>query len=118
MIDCLKMLTTVLGSIASVFIVIDGFDECSAVTRHELIDAVRSLKPTLNMLITSRHLGEIEKILGDVPSVDICAPESDLKRYARGCIGKYPELEAHLGSLKDEAREEYLGEIAQNSAGM
>jgi hypothetical protein len=114
----LKMLATVTEGCGSVFVVIDALDECSLDTRRELIKTIRSVKPGVHLLITSRYLGDIKETLGDVSRVDVSAPEEDLKSYAQGCIERYSVLQTHLRILSDEAREGYLGKIAQCAAGM
>jgi hypothetical protein len=112
------MFATVIEGCGSVFVVIDALDECSPDTRQELIQTLRSVDPGIQLLITSRYLSDIKEKLGDVSKLDVFAPEEDLKSYAQGCIERYSVSQTQLGTLSDEAREEYLCKIAQSAAGM
>ena len=111
------MFASVIGGCGTVFVVIDALDECTPNTRRELIEMLKS-KPGIQLLITSRYLGDIKENLGDASRVDVLPPEDDLKSYAQVCIEKYSLLHSQLGTLSDEEREEYLRKIAQSAAGM
>lgn len=118
MAEYLKMFTSVIAGGGSVFVVIDALDECTPGTRRELIETLKSVEPGIHLLITSRYLGDIKEILGDVPKVDALAPEEDLKIYAQACIERYSLLQARWGTLSHEVREEYLENITRSAAGM
>jgi len=118
MADYLKMFSSVIAGCRSVFVVIDALDECTPDTRRELIETLKSVEPGIHLLITSRYLGDIKEKLGDVSRVDVLAPEEDLKSYAQVCIERYSLLQTQLETLSDDAREGYLGKIAQSAAGM
>ena len=118
MAEYLKMFSSVIAGCRSVFVVVDALDECTPHTRRELIETLKSVEPSIHLLITSRYLGDIKEKLGDVSRVDVLASEEDLKSYAEVCIQKHSVLQTQLGLLSDEAREGHLRKIAQNAAGM
>ena len=111
------MFASVIEGCGKVFVVIDALDECSPDTRRELIEVLKS-NPSIQLLITSRYLGDIKENLGDASRIDVLPPEEDLKSYAQACIERYSSLHTQLGTLPHEEREGYLSKIAQSAAGM
>jgi hypothetical protein len=114
----LEMITSTIADCVSVFVVIDALDECTQDTRRELIEILRSIEPSIQILITSRHLGDIKEKFGNVSRVEVSAPEADLESYAQGCIERYPALGPYWGTLEYETKEEFLRNIVQKAAGM
>jgi hypothetical protein len=111
------MFASVVRGCGSAFVVVDALDECTPDTRRELIEILKS-EPGIQLLITSRYLGDIKEILGDAYRVDVLASKEDLRSYAQVCIERYPLLQTQLGSVLDEEREGYLDKIAHRAAGM
>lgn len=112
------MLRAVTTSFESSFVIIDALDECSPATRLELTRTLRSIEPSISLLITSRYLGDIRDSLEDVSKVEVLAPEQDFKSYAQGCIERYPSLKSYFETSSDDTKSRYLWRILKCAAGM
>ncbi|TVY85465.1 Ankyrin repeat and KH domain-containing protein [Lachnellula suecica] len=115
--ELIPMLKSVTAGSDQVFIVVDALDECPELTRMEIIDSLEYLED-INLLITSRYLGDIQNRLENAVRVDISPPETDLRRYAEDWIAKKPVLYKNFYALVDEEREKHLSTIVDISKGM
>jgi nucleoside phosphorylase len=77
-----NMLQKALQQYSKTFIVIDALDESQSQTlRRELVCELRSLRPIISLLITSRPLRNMQNVLGDASQIEIMARSDDVKKY-------------------------------------
>jgi nucleoside phosphorylase len=77
-----NMLQKALQQYSKIFIVIDALDESQSQTlRRELVCELRSLRPIISLLITSRPLRDMQNVLGDASQIKIMARSEDVKKY-------------------------------------
>lgn len=92
------MLQKALQQYSTTFIVIDALDEArSPDLRKDLVSELRSLRPTVSLLITSRPLRDIQEILGKARQIEILAHNEDVKRY----LDSYMQEHENLRKLVD-----------------
>lgn len=88
--ETLSALKSALASHSTVYVVIDALDECPTQggTRKQLLKFCRELQEQADMrlMATSRHISEIVEEFKDVPSLEVRASDSDVKRYVAGQI--------------------------------
>lgn len=86
-------LSTAIGSLDGVFIVIDALDECSDKTRTELLMKMRELqrRTKASLLATSRHIGNIEQHFAEDSQLEIRADEDDVGKYINSQLGEQSE---------------------------
>ena len=99
---------------SKVFIIVDALDECREDdgTRANLLQALRSLAGTVNLMVTSRDLPSIAREFQRTKRLDIRANDSDVQRYIEGRIARASRR--HLIAL----RECILNTIVENVKGM
>lgn len=80
-----NMLQKALQQYSKTIIIIDALDESRTQDlRKDLVSEVRSLRPAINLLITSRPLRDIDDLLGDALQIKILARNEDVKKYLDG----------------------------------
>ena len=99
---------------SKVFIIVDALDECREDdgTRANLLQALRSLAGTVNLMVTSRDLVSIARDFQETKHLDICANDQDVRRYIEGRIARTPRR--HLKALQ----ESIVKKIVENARGM
>ncbi|KAF9010816.1 ankyrin repeat-containing domain protein [Cyathus striatus] len=101
------------------FLVIDALDECSRNTRTQLIGYLRKLLPArLNVLVTSRELGDISELLSGYPFLKIkAANPEDMTRYIKSRIDAGSDLERII-ARSDGLRDVVISSVSSSADGM
>ena len=93
---CMQLLRSIVSRYTKVFLVIDAFDEYPEECRDLLLTELQHLQPRLNMLVTSRDLPTIERLLSEAVRLDVRAGSDDILRYLRERIAKSGRLKPHI----------------------
>jgi len=98
--ECSELLLSELTSYPRAFIIVDALDECNETngTRSSLIAELQRLPSTTNLLITSRHVPNIESELNQPRRLEIRASDMDVRTYLEDRI----ERESRLKRLVQE----------------
>ena len=114
-----KLLQAEVRHFSKVFIVIDALDECSEGngTRWSFLTEIQKLQPSVNLLVTSRHISAIEHEFEKATSVEIHARNEDVRRYVEDRIERERRLARHV---KDDPalRETIINSIVEKARGM
>ena len=102
-----------------VFIVIDALDECPELggTRKDFLSEVRSLVPTVRLMVTSRHDLAIESTFKHDTRLEIQAQDQDVRKYIESQMERRHEL-ADLLNDHDDIRSEIIAVILSKTNGM
>lgn len=103
----IELLQAEAKSRSKVFIVLDALDECPTEkgTRSTLLNIIRALKPTPNILITSRVFNDDFLASQRVESLEIGARAEDMQKYITARIQREDRLKRHV------ARDHTLAEL-------
>jgi hypothetical protein len=77
---------------SKVFVAVDALDELSENTRGDLVCRLRSLQPTVNLLVTSRKLGSIAEEFTNQPQLEIDAKNEDIITYIQARVSQDAKL--------------------------
>ncbi|KAH0538579.1 hypothetical protein FGG08_004829 [Glutinoglossum americanum] len=93
-----RLLQVAAGGFSKIFVVIDALDECpeTGEIRDILLDQIRSLQPKISLLVTSRHISNIELQLQSAVRLEIRATDEDITNYLKGRISSSNILEGHI----------------------
>jgi len=94
---------------SKIFVVIDALDEYPEGDRSTLLEKLRELRPTINLMVTSRYLDAIANEFEGSPQLEISANVEDVRAYIVGRISGEKRLSRFVG--KDAA----LGESIVNT---
>ena len=84
---------------AKVYVLIDALDECSdEYAREILCQQLQALQPKVNLMVTSRHSGNIARLLDDAHILEIRANPEDVQAYIEGRISRDYRLSKHVRS--------------------
>ncbi|KAI9778477.1 MAG: hypothetical protein M1816_004032 [Peltula sp. TS41687] len=114
-----QLLRTTVDTFSRVFIIIDALDECpeSDDARHILLNKIKELKPKVCLLVTSRPIPSIGRILKDAVHVEVQANAEDITNYLEERISGSETMQAHLE--KDPTlRQTIISRIVQKVKGM
>src|SRR3984957_11857169 len=108
-----EVLISEIRTYSKIFIIVDALDECREddATRALLLEALRSLPPQVNLMVTSRNLPSIGRDFEGAKRLHIRAKDDDMRVYIKGRIALGPR---HLKNLQ----EVIVNEIIQNAKGM
>jgi hypothetical protein len=104
-----KILQCEISRRSRVFVVIDALDEYPEGDRSTLLKKLRELRPTINLMVTSRYLDTIANDFEGSPQLEINANIEDVRAYIVGRISGEKRLSRFVG--KDAA----LGENIMNT---
>ena len=104
-----KILQCEISRRSRVFVVIDALDEYPEGDRPTLLKRLRELRPTINLMVTSRYLDTIANDFEGSPQLEINANIEDVRAYIVGRISGEKRLSRFVG--KDAA----LGENIVNT---
>jgi hypothetical protein len=107
--DVLKILQDEIARYSKIFIVIDALDEYAEGDRSTLLKRLRELRPTINLMVTSRYLDAIANDFEGSPQLEISANVEDVQAYIVGRISGEKRLSRFV--TKDAA----LGENIVNT---
>lgn len=116
--DCMLLLANAVQKYRKVFVIIDGFDECSSKedTWRKLLTELRTLTPSLNFLVTSRPIANIERECMLAAQVDIVAHNADVLEYIRAGLRK-AQFQKYL-SNDDDLKSDIENTLLRKSRGM
>ena len=102
---------------SKVFIIVDALDECSEGTRKHFLAEVQKLLPNIRLLVTSRHIRDIENEFKEAAWLEIRASGEDIKSYLEACIeGQFPL--ARYAKEKRTLRDDILNTVVEKANGM
>jgi hypothetical protein len=104
-----KMLQGEIARYSKIFVVIDALDEYPEGDRSTLLKKLRELRPTINLMVTSRYLDAIANDFEGSPQLEISANVEDVRAYIVGRISSESRLSRFVS--KDAA----LGEKIVNT---
>ncbi|RYP10462.1 hypothetical protein DL764_000645 [Monosporascus ibericus] len=93
--EIISALRSVLTIYSSVYVVVDALDECAYKdgTRSQLLANLRDLqsKTDMRLMVTSRFIPEIETEFRSMPTLEVRASGTDVKRFVLGQIYRLPK---------------------------
>lgn len=115
--ECTQLLKSTISHCSKVFFIIDAFDEYPEDCRAQLLTELQYLKPSVNLLITSRILPIIERQLSQAVRLDFQASREDILHYLRDRIASSERLKIH--TRKDPSLYDLISTtIASRAEGM
>ena len=94
--DLLKIIQAEIVYFSNVFILVDAMDECSESngTRNTVLTTLENLlsSPSTRIILTSRHITDIETYFPDVVYLEIRASDVDIRKYLETRIPKESRL--------------------------
>jgi hypothetical protein len=118
--EVLAALRSAMACYSKAFFVIDGLDECTADdgnARSVLFARLRSLGPSINLMLTSRPHIDVPAAFPNSLQLEIRANDHDIRRYVQGQIILSSRLAKHANSRPD-LRKEIENEIVALADGM
>lgn len=117
--DYAQLLQATVQSYNRVYFVIDALDECSEAngTRKDLLVEVQRLKPAVNILITSRDIPSIERMLQDAARIEIRASDEDIKNYVEDRISGSERIASYIKKSPD-LENQILKNVSERANGM
>jgi hypothetical protein len=101
--DYSKILRPIVAIFSRVYVVVDALDECneSNGTRTKLSEELKALPANVQLLCTSRRLGDIEKSFALASHLEIRARDADVEMFLNAQISQTPRLLEFCTSFKD-----------------
>jgi hypothetical protein len=92
--EFLETLRTEIAKFSSAFIVLDALDEGpeDEGTQNNLVSNLRNLGGAVRLLVTSRDLPPIARLMAEVPQLPIQARDNDIERYIESQLSTTPRL--------------------------
>lgn len=117
--DYSQLIQATVQSYNRVYFVIDALDECSEAngTRKDLLVELQRLKPAANILITSRDLPSIERLLKDAARIEIRASDEDIKNYVEDRISSSERIASYVRKNPD-LKSRILKDVSEKASGM
>jgi ureidoglycolate hydrolase len=117
--DYSRLLQAELHHFSKVYIVIDALDECSEESRirEHFLAEIQGLSPMVQLLVTSRHIPDIEHKFEGAARLEICASDGDIKRYLESRIERQLPLASYV-STNPALRSDILTTITLKAHGM
>jgi hypothetical protein len=93
-----RVLQSEITKYSKVFVVLDALDECSESdgTRQLFLTEIRKLMPNISLLVTSRHIANIELEFQKAACLEISANDEDVRSYLKSRIEGQPQLARHI----------------------
>ena len=112
-----RSLQSEISYFSKVFIIVDALDECPEGTRKHFLTEVRKLLPNVRLLVTSRHIPDIENEFKDAACMEIRASGEDIKSYLEARIeGQLPL--ARYVKKNHALRDNILNTVVEKASGM
>jgi hypothetical protein len=114
-----RLLQAELRHFLKAFIVIDALDECSEESRirEHFLAEVQKLLPAVRLLVTSRHMPDIERKSEGAARLEICASDGDVKLYLESRIKSQHPLADYV-ETDPTLRSDILTTIIKRAHGM
>ncbi|KAH8822041.1 hypothetical protein F5884DRAFT_894735 [Xylogone sp. PMI_703] len=108
-----EVLRSVIAEYSRVFIIVDGVDNEYQNFKRDCMRFLSEIfdlqaKTGLNVLATSPHIPEIEKIFRGSSRIKIHATDDDLRTYVDGMVPQFPEFVSKDMRLQEEIKTEIL----------
>ncbi|KAJ6477191.1 ankyrin repeat-containing domain protein [Mycena vitilis] len=105
--DVFGYLQSIILTYFRVIIVVDAVDECpeDLNIRHTFLGKLRTLGPTVNLLLTARPHVVVQAGFPNSRSVEVRATEHDVRRYIDGQIQSSERLTKHVATRPGLSRE-------------
>lgn len=116
--DVIRTLQSILSKFSRIYIVIDAIDEFNDLERSDLLDALDKIRVSVNILVTSRPVASIKKLLHPDIEQPIEAADEDIIAYIRGQISrKRLNLSEEL-LKKPELHAQIVSQLVESAKGM
>lgn len=117
--DYAQLLQSSVQSYSRVYFIIDALDECSEAngTRKALLAELQKLQPAVNILLTSRHIPSIERLLQDAARIEIQASREDIKNYVEERISNCERIAKYVKNNPD-LQNKILQNVSEKAKGM
>ena len=117
--QCFDLFQDQLTSFSRVFIVIDALDECpeAGQIRDILLSHIQMLGPKLSLLVTSRPIPQVTKILGSTYRLEIQASNEDIEHFLHEIIPLSSNLSRFV-QKEETLRERITSTIIDKAQGM
>ncbi|KAL4929897.1 uncharacterized protein BDV17DRAFT_290253 [Aspergillus undulatus] len=114
----IQTLVSISSSFPRVFVVVDAIDECPDDSRADFIDAIMKIKPWANILVTSRPIASIERLLHWDLREPIRAIDEDITTYIEAEISNQIFTLSSDLSRKPELCSRIVTQIVASAEGM
>ncbi|KAL9034420.1 MAG: hypothetical protein Q9180_005419 [Flavoplaca navasiana] len=106
-------LRDMLARYPTVHLVIDALDECQDGTRHQFLAKLRGIQAGRNvrLMLTARHLPDIEDAFKGALKLEVEASEKDVKRFVAGQIYRLPRCIQRDPALQDLLQEKIVDAV-------
>ncbi|KAF7344146.1 Ankyrin [Mycena venus] len=111
------VLRSAISGYSKVFLLVDALDEYPQKDRSTLLLRLSALGPTVNLMLTSRPHIQVDDIIPNIETLEICAKEDDIRRYIRAQISPPSRLSKHV-TKRPSLQEEIETGIIRRSDGM
>jgi hypothetical protein len=100
-------LQTVVSNFSKVYIVVDALDECLKDHRNQLLAMLRDLQlnGNISVMATSRFLPEVVQLFTLLPTLEVRADNSDVKRFIEGQIYRLPRCVQRDNELQEAIKD-------------
>ncbi|KAJ6541328.1 hypothetical protein B0H19DRAFT_866718, partial [Mycena capillaripes] len=115
--EVFPVLQQVITEFSQVYIVVDAVDEYPEMQRQILLEHLRKMGSTVNLMITSRPHLTPDSSLTNLNTIEISANEGDLRRYVNAQIQMSARLTKHV-QTQVNLREEIHSKITRTVDGM
>jgi len=117
--DYLRLLRQQFQSFTKTFVIVDALDESKEQdnTRQTLVEALKTIKSDVHLLVTSRWIPSIENEFRDALKLEIRASDENVANYVQLRIATTERLQRHVRA--DPILENVItAKVAQNCHGM
>jgi hypothetical protein len=116
--ELVKVLQSEVSRYAKVFVIVDALDEISEdQARTNLVTQIHSLRPTVNLMVTSRFLSPIAGLFENANQLEVSASVDDVRKYVEGRIPRENRL-LHLIQKDAKLGEDIMNTIVRKSQKM
>ncbi|RYP13640.1 hypothetical protein DL767_010650 [Monosporascus sp. MG133] len=110
--EIISALRSVLTNYSTVYVVVDAIDECAYKdgTRSQLLAKLRDLQSNTDMrlMVTSRFIPEVENEFRSMPTLEVRASGTDVKRFVLGQIYRLPKCVQRDDELQGFAQDKIV----------
>lgn len=112
-----NLLQSNLHKLSKTFVILDGLDECLENNREGLITEIQKLPSSVHLLVTSRHIADIERLFENAARLEILAKDEDVRRYLEGRIAGERRLSRIINS-DPTLQDPVINTIVEKAKGM
>lgn len=104
------------GHFEKFFIVIDALDELPGVKRREFLDHIHKLRPSVNLMITTRPVNHVDNGFPRASCIEIQAKDTDIQSYCEAKIRDDDRL--HFVQDDADLKKNVINTIVENAQKM